>query len=358
MRRSKGWSMRHVGSLFFALAVLTTIACAHQAPEPSDDAVARVGAVQIHRSQFQALVDQNLARYTSQGKSLPPGITSRIEESVMRRLIDDTIVEQEAIKRGIRVTDEQLDTSFKEHKQRFRTEQAFADYLQRSNNTEVVLREDLRKSMLRDAVVDKLSGPVAIGDADVETYYHENLKHYVEPEQMRARRILFTIASQADAGHKRAAQKEAKKVHDLLLRPKADFAALAREFGKGPEASRDGDLSIVTPGHMPELDKAVAAGLRPGQTTDVLTCEQGLAIFRLDEHTLARQHPVDEVRDMIRTQLFMRETNERRQAILRQLKGDANIEIFIKFEAQPLPVQAAPTGKDSKPPVSGAAKAH
>lgn len=348
--------MMRVRNSLFGIALLATAACSHKAPEASDDVVAKVGEGQIHRSQFQALVDRNLARYTSQGKQLPPGITARIEESVMRRLLDDTIIEQEAQKRDIHITDAQLEASFKEHKDRFRTEQAFAEYLQRSNNTEAVLREDLRKSMLRDAVVDKLSGPVTVSDADVETYYHENLKHYVEPEQMRVRRILFTQATGADAAQKHAVQKEAKKVHDALRRPKSDFAALAREFGKGPEASRDGDLSIVTPGRMPELDKAVTQGLKPGQTSDVLTCEQGLEILRLDEHTMARQRPLDEVRETIRTQLTMRETNERRQAILRQLKGDAAIEVFIKFETQPPPAQAMPAAAAPTAPASGEAK--
>lgn len=348
--------MMRVRSCLFGIALFSAAACTHKAPETTDDVVARVGAGQIYRSQFQALVERNLARYTSQGKQLPPGITARIEESVMRRLIDATIIEQEAAKRDIHITDAQLEASFKEHKERFRTEQAFAEYLQRSNNTEAVLRDDLRKSMLRDAVVDKLSGPVSVSDADVETYYHENLKHYVDPEQMRVRRILFTLPSGADAAQQRAVQKEAKKVHDLLRRPKGDFTALAREYGKGPEASRGGDLSIVTPGRMPELDKVVSEGLKPGHTTDVLTCDQGLAILRLDEHIMARQRPLDEVRETIRTQLTMRETNERRQAILRQLKSDAAIEVFIKFDTQPPPAQAMPAAAAATAPVAGEAK--
>jgi parvulin-like peptidyl-prolyl isomerase len=344
-------------TLLLGLALATAPAsCRNKQAATPDEVVATVNDHPITRPQFDQVVARNLARYTSQGKQLPPGITARIEESVLRRIIDDAIVEQKAQALGLALTDADVDTKFNEHKARFRTEQAFADYLQRSNNTEAALREDLRKNMLRDRVVDKLSGDIVVTDEDIAHYYAENSKHFVEPEQMRAHRILIPVATGAEAAQRRSAEHEAQKLHGQAVRPKADFLALARSHGRGPEASRDGDLGLLVPGRMPELDKLVVQGLKSGQISDVVRSEQGYAIFRLDEHQPARTKPLDEVRDGVRTSLQLRERNERRQAVLRRLKGDAKIDVRITFEAPP-PPPAVPAAAQPTAPASATAPA-
>ncbi|RYF38905.1 MAG: hypothetical protein EOO38_24100, partial [Cytophagaceae bacterium] len=183
-------------------------------------------------------------------------------------------------------------------------------------------------------------------------FYTEHQKDFVEPEQMRVRRILLTVAANAEPSQRRAAEREAKKVHDLARRPKADFLALAREHGRGPEATRDGELSLLVPGRMVEVDKIVAAGLKPGQVSNVVQTEQGYAIFRLEDHHSARQKPIEDVRDGIHTSLTLRERNERRQAVLRRLKSDATVDVHITFDTQPPPPAAVPAAATPTAPAA------
>lgn len=323
-------------SWFFVWVLCTVWAChAKHDAKDQDEIVAKVNAGVILRSQFQALVDRNLSRYTNQGKSLPPNITVRIEESVMRRLVDDTIIEQKAQALGISVSDADVDEKFKEHKERFRTPEAFTDYLQRSHNTEEALKDDLRKNMLRDRVVEKLGKASAIRDEDIAKYYQDNLKHFAEPEQMRVKRIFFPVADNATPAEKRRVEKEAKKVLALVKKPKANFDDLAHVHGKGPEAARDGDLGLILPGRMPELDKLMAQGLKPNHLSNVLATEHGFEILKLVEHHAARQKPLTEVRQSIELSLKMRAQNEERQAVLHQLKSDANVQVLIQFVPVP-----------------------
>lgn len=300
-----------------------------------DEIVAKVNAGVIMRSQFQASVERNLSRYTNQGKSLPPSIATRIEESVMRRLVDDTIIQQKAQALNISISDQEVDDKFKEHKERFRTPEAFSDYLQRSHNTEEALKDDLRKNMLRDKVVEKLGKVAKIQDEDIAKYYQDNLKHFAEPEQMRAKRIFLPFVDNASAADKRRVEKEAKKVLTLAKKPKASFDELAHIHGKGPEAARDGDLGIILPGRLPQLDKLIAEGLKPNHLSDVIITQQGCEIFKLIEHHAARQKPLTEVRQSIELSLKMRAQNEERQAVLHQLKSDANVQVLIQFVAVP-----------------------
>ena len=118
-----------------------------------DDLVAKVNGGGITTAAYEAAVERNLLRYQGQGHQLPPGIEQRIKESVLRRLIDDQVVAQKAASIGETISDEEVNSKFDEHKKRFRTEQAFSDYLKRSNNTEENMKRDLKRNLLRDRVV-------------------------------------------------------------------------------------------------------------------------------------------------------------------------------------------------------------
>src|SRR5687767_6511099 len=96
------------------------------------DLVAKVNGEGITKVEFDQAVERNMARYKGQSHQLPPGIDTKIKESVLRRMIDDKIIEQKGKSLGADVTAEELEAKFKEHKDRFRTEEAFADYLKRS----------------------------------------------------------------------------------------------------------------------------------------------------------------------------------------------------------------------------------
>ncbi|SVE32193.1 uncharacterized protein METZ01_LOCUS485047, partial [marine metagenome] len=108
------------------------------------DIVAKVNGEVILKADYEKVQERNLARYRGQGQGLPPGIDVRIKESVLRRMVDDKVIEQKAVALKVAISDEALDEKFDSHKKRFRTEQAFQDYLRRSNNTEENMKADLR----------------------------------------------------------------------------------------------------------------------------------------------------------------------------------------------------------------------
>lgn len=315
---------------------------------PDSELVAKVNGKGITKTEFQTAVDRNLARYKGQGQELPPGIEVRVKESVLRRMIDDTIVDQKAKDLGITVTAEELEAKFQEHKDRFRTAEAFDDYLKRSGNTVEAMKDDLRRNVLRDRVVEKLSGSVDVTDDEVKKYYDDNVARFMEREQVRASRILLRVAPTAAPAEKKAALKEAK---DILgkLKKGADFAALAKEKSQGPEAQNGGDLGWLTRGRMtPALENAVF-GLEPNKLSEVVETPQGYEIVKVAEKKTERQRPLEEVEENIKNSLLARKRNEKRRDVLRTLKVDAKVEQFAKFE-MPQPPSMPPATPTSMPP--------
>lgn len=341
------------------------------------DLVAKVNGDGITKKEFEAEVERNLARYKGQGHELPPGIEVRIRESVLRRMIDDKITELKAKTTDLAVTNDELEAKFKEHKDRFRTAEAFDDYLKRSGNTVENMKEDLKRNLLRDRVVEKLSGTVDVTDDEVKKYYDENVQRFTEREQVKASRVLVRLMPDAKPAEKAAALAEAKAVYALLKKPGADFAAIAKEKSKGPEAANGGDLGWLTRGRMtPEFDLAVfgtapetatpadpnapkpppapkgkvVKGLEANEMTAVVETKLGYEIVKVFEKKAERQRPLDEVKESIKNSLLARKKNEKRRDVLRALKADAKVEQLVKFDMPPMPQMGGP----GVPPAAGA----
>ncbi len=339
--------------LIFAVlcvGLLGPLSCKTAVPE--GELVAKVNGKGISKAAFDGMVERNMARYQGHGHTLPPGIESRIKESVLRRMIDDKVIALKAEESGISVTDAELDTKFQEHKDRFRTEQAFTDYLKRSNNTADAMKQDLRRNMLRDQVVEKLSGAIDVTDEDVGKYYEENKQRFIEKEQIKAARILLKPdvapgASDADlqAADGRA-QSLAREVYTKATSNGTDFGGLAAQYSMGPEKNRRGELGWLTRGRMPPPFDNVAFSLEPNGVSEPVKIKNAWEIIKVTEKRPERQRTLDQVKENIRNSLLARRRNEKRRDVLRNLKKDAQVEHLIKLE-RPTPT------RPGQPPMGG-----
>ncbi|MEZ4272037.1 MAG: peptidylprolyl isomerase [Myxococcota bacterium] len=345
--------MNHNRAAWFAVALVASLA-ACQKSGPKEELVAKVNGEGITKAQFETAVERNMARYRGQGHTLPPGIETRIKESVLRRMIDDLVIAQKAKSANLGVSDEELNAKFKEHKDRFRTEQAFQDYLKRSNNTEENMKEDLERNLLRDRVVEKLSGDISVSDEDVAKYYEENKQRFVEKEQVKASRILVRVAPNASDAERKKAQAKAQGLQKKAAAKGADFGALAKEASEGPEAARQGELGWMTRGRMsPEFDNVVFA-MEPGSVSKVVDTKLGFEIVKLWEKKEERQRPMEEVAENIKSSLSARSRNQKRREVLQELKQQAKVEQLIQFEATP----KAATASRATGTAGGLAKPH
>lgn len=331
-----------------ALMVMLALVAGCKQSIPDSELAAKVNSQGVTKAEFEAQVERNMARYRGKDRTLPPGIEMRIKESVLRRMIDDEIIRQRAEALQVTVTDAELDTKFQDHKSRFRTEQAFQDYLTRSSNTEEQMKGDLRRNMLRDAVVSKLSGETAVSEEEVQKYYDDNKHRFVEKEQVRLSRILLRVPPNATDAERSTVRTQTQKLVGQARKDGADFGALARANSAGPEASRNGELGWMTRGRMPPDFDNAAFNLDPGGVSDVIVTKLGFEIVKVWEKKNERQRPLTEVEANIRNSLQARKRNEKRREVLRDLKKEANVEQLITF-ARPEVSASTPTAPSTQP---------
>ena len=288
--------------------------------------VARVNGTGIARSRWEAEVARNLDRYTSQGRTLPPRLESRIRESVLQRLIDDTLIAQTADQEGVVVEEDEVDAALSEYMERFGSRYAFEGYLERSQNTEQNIRIDLRRNMLRDRLVAHLVGEIEVSEEEIESYYRENQHRFITKAAVRVGRIVMRCDEQSGrdcATPRRVLERLRKQAVSG-----ADFGTLAGEHSQDDDKKPGGDLGWVTRGRLPGPIDAVVFQLPPGSVSDVLESKGGLEVFKVFETRSKRQRPFSEVRGNIHSSLVARRRNGKRRDVLKDLQGRATIEVL------------------------------
>ncbi|OMC74967.1 peptidylprolyl isomerase [Paenibacillus odorifer] len=209
-------------------------------------------------------------------------------ESTLQSMITTELVDQEAKKANVTVTDEDINTELEDLKAQFGGEAAFNAALSQSSMTV----DDLKKQMPLQVKLRKILEPqVTVTDDEIKEYYDTNKATFSEEEQVRASHILVETKEEADAILKQ-------------LKEGADFATLAKEKSSDT-GSKDngGDLDFFKRGDMVAEFSDVAFKLKVGETSDAVKSDYGYHIIKVTDHKDAKDYTLEEKKDEIRKTL-------------------------------------------------------
>ena len=100
------------------------------------------------------------------------------------------------------------------------------------------MKTDLKRNMLRDMVVEKLSGAIEVPDAEVQKYFDDNKARFVEKEQIKPAAFWLRLTNGSNAGEKKTALKKAKSILADAKKPGANFEEPAKTHSGAPDARR------------------------------------------------------------------------------------------------------------------------
>lgn len=230
-------------------------------------------------------------------------------KQTLDQLITEKLIEQEAAKQKISVSDADLDKEVDDLKKQFPSEAEFSNVLAQQGMT----LDDLKKELRTQVMVKKIFEPqIKISEDDIKKYFEENKQQFNTPEQVKASHILVDSKEEADA---------------ILaqLKQGADFAKLAQEKSKDPSKDNGGDLGYFPHGQMvPEFDKA-AFSLQPGQISDVVKTQFGYHIIKVTDKKPAAEAKYEDKKGEIERQLFNQELGKQAPQWLDKLKSEAKI---------------------------------
>lgn len=295
-------------------------------PAVLPEVVARVNGEKIERWELESAVKQAEA---NAGAAVPAEQRDRVLRSVLDEVVTYHMLAQESRAEQLTVTDAELDAHLKMIRDMFPTEEAFQQALLLRALTPDRLRQQERRALAYQKLLQiQVESKVSVPDAEVDTFYKENLDKFKQGETIHASHIFLPVAKGATPAQKKEVRGRAEQALKEVKQG-GDFAAVAKKYSDDTTAENGGDLGFFGKGDLPPDFEAVAFAMKPGQTSDVVELGAGYHIIRVLERRAPRTAPLEEVRNDVKAFLVQGRRQARMEEFLKGLKAKTKIEILV-----------------------------
>lgn len=297
-------------------------------PEELPAVVARINGQEIKKEQLLEHAQRLRTQFPDAAQA---PLNTQFYRNVLDTLVAQTLLQQEAKKEGIAVTDAEVEQQIAALRSRFPDAEQFKKALASQGISEERLRQEMhREGAVQKLVAAKVFSSVNITDAEAKAFYDKNQDKMKQPPQVHVRHILVKVDPSATDADK---QKARAKAEDLLKRAQGgeDFAKLASENSDDPGSkTQGGDLSWMPPGRtVPPFDKAAFALTKPNEISPVVETDFGYHVIQLLERKEASTVPFEQAKGRITELLRQRQVQEKLQAHIEELKTKGKVETFI-----------------------------
>lgn len=265
---------------FFTSSVIFLAVAVSGCGGPSDKGpvLVSIGKSKITVGSFNERVSNLPERYRA--------IVKRRKKEFLEEVINDTLLYQEAIRKG----------------------------LQKDEDTLKVIEEAKKKILIARLLKDEVDDKIDITEEDILVYYNENKSEYMTPEIMRVSHILVQSPEAAE---------------EILkgLKSGGKFEDLARAKSVDPTAQRGGDIGYFPKGQlMPEFEAACET-LEVDQTSGIVKTKLGYHIIKLTDRRPPQLKPIENVQENIRSRLRTIERQKMFNDLLSKLRDETDIKI-------------------------------
>jgi peptidyl-prolyl cis-trans isomerase SurA len=252
---------------------------------------------------------------------------------VVERMIDDTLMVQQAAELKLSVEEAEIDRAIEEvKKQNHLDDTQFLQALVSQGYSLSSYRKDLRKQIIRLKVVNTaVRARINISDEEVKAFYEQGARQAGGHRQAHVRHVL--VAVPPSASEKEIEQK--RRVATRVLedaRGGRDFAELAKTYSDDPATKADGgDLGWVKQGEgLPtSMDEVIFTMDEVKEVRGPIKTDRGFEVLQLLEKKEGDLRPFAEVKDQIRQQLYSTQLEKQTQLWLAELRKKAHVDIRL-----------------------------
>lgn len=265
---SKILNKKIVGLLMFVLVmVIAVTGCSNSSEE---EVIARVGEVTITKGEFY----DELVKYSG--------------SQVLDALVADKIMELEAEKLNVSVSEEKIEEGIEEMRDYYGSEEALNNELDSRGLTLDDIRNNLRSNYLIEALLEPY---LNITEDDMKEYFEKNKKSFDQEEQVKASHILVETEEEALDIKKKLDEGE-------------DFAELAKEYSTDKSSGAlGGSLGTFNRERMVKEFSDAAFSLPVGEISDPVKSEYGYHIILVEEKIEAKEATYEEFKDNVNDRL-------------------------------------------------------
>lgn len=329
----------------------------------SGETIIKVNDTKITQGQFDEMFDKQ----ANNGMVKALGIDVKsdknsfiyllIKERVTNELIVKALLEQEIAKRGIEVTNKDVDDAIKEIVDKLGSKEQLDTMLKDNGISASQFKKDLKEEVKMKKLAKEL-GSSNVSDAEAKKFYNQNIDKFKHPERVRASHILISVNPEeiteivkSDAKNKslddtaikakvnEEIQAREAKANQLLAEVKKDpskFAKVAKENSEDTtSAVKGGDLGFFNEKEMvPEFSKA-AFSMKPNTISDKpVKTQYGYHIIMVTDRAAASVTPFEKAKPDIKGYLENQKQLEMLDNLTESLKKNAKIE-YVNPEYSP-----------------------
>jgi parvulin-like peptidyl-prolyl isomerase len=278
-----------------------------------DDSINVPGLVvdgKITKSGFDRLLNQTALQQGLDGPPQPSDPQYKaVKDQALGTALDAAWIEGEAARRGVSVTDTQVQQQFQATKdQNFKTEEEYQKFLQTSGLSQEEVDQRVRLQLISKEIEDKLTNSVSDpSDDEAQEFYDANKSQFSQPEQRTIRLIQNQDAAQVDKAY------QALKADDSPQ----NWNTVAKQYSTDPQSKDKGGLrtGIVTGTFEQPLDDDIFKAPQ-SQVEGPVSTPTGSFVYEVESIQPGTTQDFGQVKDQIKQQIKSTQQQEAFSAFL------------------------------------------
>jgi parvulin-like peptidyl-prolyl isomerase len=253
---------------------------------------------------------------------------SDAKASLLNRMIDNMLMEQQARKAGIVIRDEEVTAAIGELLQRRKiSREDMLKALEREGTTLEAYENGVRDQLKRIRLIQReIKSKVAVSDEEIGEYYLKHREEYEGKDMVRLKQILIALPKGIDATGKEKQRAEAEAIRTRLKNGEP-FDLLAAQYSQGPAAAVGGDIGFIEKGMIfPEVEEA-AFSLPLLQISEAIESPAGFHIIQVIDRRGEGIKAIETVREEIRERIDQEKMEKKFTEWLQELRTKSHIEI-------------------------------
>lgn len=236
-----------------------------------EPAVASVGSESIKKEELYSL------------------LVKQYGDEALDALVTDKIIEMEAKKEKITISDKEKEEELKNLKESYGGEEGFKAALEQSGVTEAGIAENIEKYLKTEKLLEPR---IDLKEEEIKAYFDENKDQFAQQEQVKASHILV---------EDEAAAKEIKSKLDKG----EEFADLAKEYSTdASNAESGGELGYFGKGEMEAAFEEAAFAMKANEISGPVKTDYGYHIIKVEDKKEAKEAVYEDSKEAAKKALF------------------------------------------------------
>lgn len=245
-------------------------------------------------------MEANMRLSSISGAPLTPEMMSQMRSLVIDQYISRTLILNEAKRRELSVSDEDLQKELDDIKKMIPPEVSIDEMLDKSPLGREAMLQHIKNKILIEKVTDKLADEnIKLSKEEVDEFIEKNKADLTLPERVEASHILLLFDPKDDDSTKAEKKKKLEDIRKQITEG-ADFAEMAKKHSQCGSAEAGGNLGEFDRTRMVPEFTAAAFSQKVGEVGPVIETQFGYHIIRVEKHLDEGTYPREDIEARMR----------------------------------------------------------